>query len=215
MPVASSVDPTDGEIFAANPRPVTRGDCMEGGVNEQRPCPWMSCKWHLATVRRTDRTDDQFAEEIVGMRESCVLDVADQDGGTLERVGEALDVTRERVRQIEAKALRRVGHNARSKRLEVFVEEGPPVRRRSEREKKTRQTYVSLARREGDATRVHVGGEGAEYLRHLEEIARPPKVVPVGQRNDGRPFDEFNQRRAGREQRARGEAERRERSLTW
>ncbi len=48
------------------------------------------------------------------------------DGGytyTLEEVGKRFKVTRERVRQIEAKALRKLQHPIRSRRLEGFLEE--------------------------------------------------------------------------------------------
>lgn len=41
---------------------------------------------------------------------------------TLEEVGQEFDVTRERIRQIEAKALRKLRHPSRSKRLKDFVE---------------------------------------------------------------------------------------------
>ena len=41
---------------------------------------------------------------------------------TLEEVGKQFDVTRERIRQIEAKALRKLRHPSRSKRLKAFVE---------------------------------------------------------------------------------------------
>ncbi len=43
---------------------------------------------------------------------------------TLEEVGEDFSVTRERIRQIEAKALRKLRHPSRSKRLRGFVEGG-------------------------------------------------------------------------------------------
>ena len=41
---------------------------------------------------------------------------------TLEEVGQQFDVTRERIRQIEAKALRKLRHPTRSKKLKSFVE---------------------------------------------------------------------------------------------
>ena len=41
---------------------------------------------------------------------------------TLEEVGKQFDVTRERIRQIEAKALRKLRHPSRSKRLKDFLD---------------------------------------------------------------------------------------------
>jgi RNA polymerase primary sigma factor len=41
---------------------------------------------------------------------------------TLEEVGQHFEVTRERIRQIEAKALRKLRHPSRSKRLKSFIE---------------------------------------------------------------------------------------------
>ncbi len=47
-----------------------------------------------------------------------------EDGSehTLEQVGQTFTVTRERIRQIEAKALRKLRHPARSNRLRCFLE---------------------------------------------------------------------------------------------
>ncbi|MEE9274496.1 MAG: sigma factor-like helix-turn-helix DNA-binding protein, partial [bacterium] len=42
---------------------------------------------------------------------------------TLEEVGQTFAVTRERIRQIEAKALRKLRHPSRSKKLHSFIEE--------------------------------------------------------------------------------------------
>ncbi len=42
---------------------------------------------------------------------------------TLEEVGQKFDVTRERIRQIEAKALRKLRHPNRSKRLKDYLED--------------------------------------------------------------------------------------------
>jgi RNA polymerase primary sigma factor len=49
-----------------------------------------------------------------------------EDGSehTLEEVGQTFAVTRERIRQIEAKALRKLRHPSRSYRLKTFLEEG-------------------------------------------------------------------------------------------
>ena len=43
---------------------------------------------------------------------------------TLEEVGRQFDVTRERIRQIEAKALRKLRHPSRSDKLKSFMEGG-------------------------------------------------------------------------------------------
>ena len=44
---------------------------------------------------------------------------------TLEEVGRIFKVTRERVRQIEAKAVKKLQHPVRSQQLEGFLEHGP------------------------------------------------------------------------------------------
>jgi RNA polymerase primary sigma factor len=51
-----------------------------------------------------------------------------QDGSehTLEEVGQQFAVTRERIRQIEAKALRKLRHPSRSHKLKAFLETGQP-----------------------------------------------------------------------------------------
>jgi RNA polymerase primary sigma factor len=61
-------------------------------------------------------------EKIVKMRFGL------QDGSehTLEEVGQHSAVTRERIRQIEAKALRKLRHPSRSHRLRNFLENGRP-----------------------------------------------------------------------------------------
>jgi RNA polymerase primary sigma factor len=43
---------------------------------------------------------------------------------TLEEVGKQFDVTRERIRQIEAKALRKLRHPSRADKLKSFLEGG-------------------------------------------------------------------------------------------
>jgi RNA polymerase primary sigma factor len=59
-------------------------------------------------------------EKIIKMR----FGLEDGTEHTLEEVGENFDVTRERIRQIEAKALRKLRHPSRSYRLRAFLENG-------------------------------------------------------------------------------------------
>lgn len=89
-------------------RPKTRGECCDG----PRPCPFVSCKFHLYldVSEKTGAIKLNFPDlEPDGLVESCALDVADREGTTLEAVGEIMNLTRERVRQVEEKALRKVG----------------------------------------------------------------------------------------------------------
>jgi RNA polymerase primary sigma factor len=55
-------------------------------------------------------------EKIVRMR----LGIGETTDFTLEEVGDVFGLTRERIRQIEAKALRKLKHPSRRKRLESF-----------------------------------------------------------------------------------------------
>ena len=43
--------------------------------------------------------------DIAEMKDTCSLDVADRGGITLEEVGEILNLTRERIRQVEVRGL--------------------------------------------------------------------------------------------------------------
>ncbi len=57
-------------------------------------------------------------EKVIRMR----FGLEDGSEHTLEEVGQSFAVTRERIRQIEAKALRKLRHPSRSRRLKTFVE---------------------------------------------------------------------------------------------
>ena len=58
-------------------------------------------------------------EKVIKMR----FGVGDGSEHTLEEVGQNFAVTRERIRQIEAKALRKLRHPSRSRKLKTFVED--------------------------------------------------------------------------------------------
>ena len=86
-------------------RPRTRRECL----NTQRPCLFVSCKHHLYldVNPETGSIKLNFPDkEVWELRETCALDVAERGGMTLEEVGEILNLTRERIRQVEAAGLR-------------------------------------------------------------------------------------------------------------
>jgi RNA polymerase primary sigma factor len=64
------------------------------------------------------RTLNPREEKVIRMR----FGLEDGSEHTLEEVGQAFQVTRERIRQIEAKALRKLRHPSRSRRLGTFVD---------------------------------------------------------------------------------------------
>jgi hypothetical protein len=86
------------------PRPVVRGDC----VGDDRPCPFTACKYHLYldVSADTGTLKLNFPElEAWELEQSCALDVADLGGITPEEVGEVMNLTRERIRQVEVRGL--------------------------------------------------------------------------------------------------------------
>jgi RNA polymerase primary sigma factor len=69
-------------------------------------------------VRRVLNTLTDREEKVLRWR----FGIGEHTDHTLEEVGQEFDVTRERIRQIEAKALRKLRHPSRSKQLKSFVE---------------------------------------------------------------------------------------------
>lgn len=91
-------------------RPQTRGECLHG-PHAERPCPFASCKHHLYldVNQRTGSVRMNFPDlEVWDLPETCTLDIADRGGITLEEVGVMLNLTRERVRQLETRGLARL-----------------------------------------------------------------------------------------------------------
>jgi RNA polymerase primary sigma factor len=71
-------------------------------------------------TRKTLKTLTPREEQVLRMR----FGVGDGSEHTLEEVGKSFNVTRERIRQIESKALRKLRHPSRAKKLRPFVDVG-------------------------------------------------------------------------------------------
>ncbi len=85
-------------------RPQLRSECREG----IRPCPYVSCKHHLYLDVNplTGSIKINFPDiDVTEMTESCALDIAERGGITLEEVGAIMNLTRERIRQVEMSGL--------------------------------------------------------------------------------------------------------------
>ncbi len=148
-------------------RPQTRGDCLPGGCNEERPCPWLSCRYHLAldVDPDTGSIKENFTDrEPWELAETCALDVAERDGATLEEVGELLNVTRERIRQIESKALRVLKRHTRAD------EEGDLVLTPAAR---------TLLETRPAKLRADLESPPAPPRRHLAVVPGPPPAPPT------------------------------------
>lgn len=110
-------------------RPKTRVECLE----DERPCPFVSCKHHLYldVSARTGAIKLNFPDlEVWEMTETCALDVADRGGTTLEEVGAIMNLTRERIRQVEVKGLAKLQALEDMSALRDYVDEGPIGKRR-------------------------------------------------------------------------------------
>jgi len=101
-------------------RPKLRGDCAE----MERPCPFVACKYHLYIdvhpIRGSIKVN--FPDvDVWEMTDTCALDIADRGGITLEEVGQIMNLTRERVRQLETQGLAKLGHLPGMDRLRDYV----------------------------------------------------------------------------------------------
>jgi RNA polymerase primary sigma factor len=93
------------------------GDFIEdrGAVSPSEAVISVNLKEYTSQVLRTLTPRE---ERVIKMR----FGLEDGSEHTLEEVGQSFQVTRERIRQIEAKALRKLRHPSRSRKLKAFVE---------------------------------------------------------------------------------------------
>ena len=85
-------------------KPKTRSDC----AFVPRPCPFVSCRHHLYldVSPRTGSIKLNFPDlDVDELKNSCSLDVAEAGALTAEDLGEVMNLTRERVRQLERRGL--------------------------------------------------------------------------------------------------------------
>lgn len=119
-------------------RPATRAGCLEGGENAHRPCPFVSCKYHLFLEVDPRKGNEPGAislnfpaqlgvpaRAVWELEETCALDVADHNGATLEEVGALLNISHERVRQIEVEGVARLKQLSEIAALVDFCDEEP------------------------------------------------------------------------------------------
>ncbi len=103
------IDPEEAELLSelTENRPKSRADC----VSSPRPCVFVSCKYnlYLDVNPETGSIKLNFPDkEIFELEYTCALDVAEKGGITLEEVGEIMNLTRERIRQVETRGLEKV-----------------------------------------------------------------------------------------------------------
>jgi RNA polymerase primary sigma factor len=105
-------------------RPIGEGEESYFGEflpDEGAPCPWQSATHEMLRqkIEQVLKTLTYREREIIKLR----YGLGDGYTDTREEVGRIFKVTRERVRQIEAKAVRKLQHPARSRQLEGFLDQ--------------------------------------------------------------------------------------------
>lgn len=91
--------------MSVNPdRPKVYVDCLPGGINAQRPCPWVSCRYNLALT-------DGLPTEIPGWddgRPTCVLDLANSRPRGTDEIAKLLQIPETEIVSTIKRAVRKL-----------------------------------------------------------------------------------------------------------
>lgn len=117
-------------------RPRTRGDCLEGGINAQRPCPWVSCRHSLFLDVNEDGAIKQNWSNLEVWDEriphTCSLDVADAQAAKGPKaqprdfvaIGRLMNLTGTGAKKIIARAEANMRAEAEEHELEPSYDDG-------------------------------------------------------------------------------------------
>lgn len=117
-----------GRLESPNVRrlPLTRAEC----IDSPRPCLYVTCRYNLfldvtckagaIKLNFPDRAPDEMPPEA-----SCVLDLAARGPMTCEETARAMNLTRERARQIEQRALEKLRATPDNAALAEYADEPP------------------------------------------------------------------------------------------
>ena len=165
-----------------NERPRVRSECADA----PRPCPFVSCKHHLYldVSARTGAIKLNFPDlEVWDMSETCALDVADRGGTTLEEVGAIMNLTRERIRQVEVKGLAKLAALRDMSVLRDYVDGGPMGKRRlpvlGDDEDAAEDSDDDLDGEDGDGAEAEASAD-AEDTDDAEDAADEIEVDSLG-----------------------------------
>lgn len=96
-------------------RPRTFEECDSVGLGDITPCPFVSCKHHLYldVNERTGSVKTNFPDlDVDDLAETCSKRVEMRGGLTLEEVADVMNLTRERVRQLQSRAIAKIKAHA-------------------------------------------------------------------------------------------------------
>ena len=130
--LSSALNGANPEFAASEPedydRPRVRRDCLTAeqagdglgdGSNAARPCPWISCRYHLYldVNPETGTISYPFPDsEPWEIQSTCALDLADEGEATLIAIGQLLAVSKEAIRLPEEKAIEKMQRSERRAR---------------------------------------------------------------------------------------------------